>query len=31
VDCVQPFGGGYFYAFPEVRDTVGWYGRSLLT
>ena len=31
VDYVQPFGGGYFFVLPGVRNPSDWYGSTLLT
>jgi deferrochelatase/peroxidase EfeB len=30
IDYVQPFGGGYFFTLPGVRDASDWYGAGML-
>ena len=30
IDYVQPFGGGYFFTLPGVRNPSDWYGRTML-
>lgn len=30
IEYVTPFGGGYFFVLPGVRDASDWYGKALL-
>ena len=30
IDYVQPFGGGYFFTLPGVRDANDWYGKGMI-